>query len=427
MGKEKRMKKFLAIIFSLVLAVGLFAAPVTITVLSSGYGAWPDGTDGWKVATAMLHKDFPDVKVDLLQMNLASGSSLSMDAMLAAGTPPNIMFDNMVRASKYMVPEFALDLNKYIRDIGYYDKNILAEYTRNGALLGLPIPAHTQGMCINTDIMKEIGYTVKWDWTTDDYLKMCDLVKQKYKGKKFGTMLFAANQSGDYLLHNWFEAFGAHYYLNQDYDNATIAKTGGAKTYEFYQTLVKNGYVPPNASTLNDDDYCLEWSKGNIAAIGFFDPWTYTYIKSAVDQKLIDKPFNYAFVPFPRGPGVAKVPGYSMTGAYVVYKSKNEELNKLSARLVEYLNGSYYQSFTSFWSGTIPNRSDATPPIGNINVEATMRIARENGIYDCGITDPRFTERRALQYPILQKVLNLSITPEAAIKEYEAKLTAVKR
>ena len=58
---------------------------------------------------------------------------------------------------------------------------------------------------------------------------MAELVKQKYNGKKFATGMFAANQSGDYLLNNWFASFGVSFYKNGDYNNPVMASTGGAK------------------------------------------------------------------------------------------------------------------------------------------------------------------------------------------------------
>ena len=42
----------------------------------------------------------------------------------------------------------------------------------NGKQLGLPMTGSAQGMAINLDIMKEIGYTVPDNWTIDDFLKM---------------------------------------------------------------------------------------------------------------------------------------------------------------------------------------------------------------------------------------------------------------
>ncbi len=119
-------------------------------------------------------------------------------------------------------------------------------------------------------MMKEIGYTVPDNWTIDDFLKMAELVKQKYNGKKWATGMFAANQSGDYYINNWFASFGANWYNNKNYDKAVVADNGGAKVYEFYQTLVKNGYVPPNCATLNDDDYVEEFPKLNDPNLQWF-------------------------------------------------------------------------------------------------------------------------------------------------------------
>jgi ABC-type glycerol-3-phosphate transport system substrate-binding protein len=238
-------------------------------------------------------------------------------------------------------------------------------------------------------------------------------------------MLFAANQSGDYLLHNWFEAFGAHYYVNGDYDNSVIAKTGGAKAYTFYQTLIKNGYVPANAATLNDDDYMLQWLSGNLAATTFFPNWTAMYQKMGIDQGINLKPFKFAFVPFPRGIGVKGVPTYVNAGAYVVWNSPNKKINEIAARFVEYANGPAAQSLSAKYEATVPNRIDAIPST-DASVKATSKIVSENGIYDAGLTDPRFTERRSTQFPVLQKLFTFKVTPEQAIMEYEKVLSSIK-
>ena len=47
------------------------------------------------------------------------------------------------------------------------------------------------------------------------------------------------------------------------------------------------------------------------------------------------------------------------------------------------------------------------------------------GIMDVGLTTPQFAGRRPLHFPILQKVLRLEVTPEEAIREYEAALNSV--
>ena len=409
---------FLGIIFSSI----LFAQ--TITVLTNAVTVH-DGKTIYTIAEDMLKKDFPNVKVQYQIIDVTAGSTMTMDAQLAAGTPPNVYLDSSVRAGKYMDVNYALDLSKYIRDLSKYNKGALDQYYRSGKLLGLPQYGGAQGICVNLDIMKDIGFTVKWDWTIDDFMKMAQLVKDKYQGKKFATMLFAKDQSGDYLLHNWFEAFGAHYYVNNDYNNAVIAKTGGAKAYAFYQKLIKNGYVPANAATLNDDDYCLQWLSGNLAATTFFPNWTAGYIKTGIDQGIIAKAFNFTFVPFPRASGVTKVPTYINNGVYVVYNSPDKKINEIAARFVEYANGLAAQDLVVKYESCVSNRSDV-PASVDPRVAEISKIVAQNGVYDAGLTDPRFTERRSLQFPILQKLFNFQISPEDAIKEYEAKLSAIK-
>ena len=62
----------------------------------------------------------------------------------------------------------------------------------------------------------------------------------------------------------------------------------------------------------------------------------------------------------------------------------------------------------------------------DIHLQQVAKIVQENGIFDFGLSDRRFTERRALQYPILQQVLMLKTTPEAAIKKFQDALNSVK-
>ena len=415
------MKKFFAMLLMFSMVFSIFAdPPVTIRILQSGNKESP----AYTIALEMVKKDFPHATFIFNKIDRSDGSTLTMDAQIAAGMAPNIYIDTMVRASKYMVPEFALPLDDYIRDLPKYNPGVLTQYRRNGKLLALPMPGAAQAMLINLDIMKEIGFSVPDNWTVNDFLRMAEMVKVHYKGKKWATGMFAANQSGDYLLHNWFAAFGAEYYKNQNYDRSVIADTGGVKAYEFFQTLVKNGYVPPNAASLNDDDYCAQWMVGDLAATAFFPNWINIYLKTAMDQGLLAKPFEYKFVPFPRGPGVSKVPTYYSNAAMIVHKT-GTYADTVAARFAEYNNSPIIQGMTAKTDSIIPNREDSTYwPTDKYTLQV-MAIVNTNGIYDAGLTDPRFTERRALQFPILQQVLNFTMKPLDAIKLYQEKLSAV--
>ena len=426
------MRKMFMILLVLLMSVSFAFAngaeemPNELVVLHSGDTTFSDGSTLFGRSTEMLKKDFPDITIKWNKIDLSDGSTLTMDAMLAANTAPNIYIDTMVRASKYMVPEFAVPLDPLVRDLNKYQEGVLDSYRSGGSLMALPVPGDAQAMLINLDLMEEIGYKVQPDWTIKDFLEMAELVKAKYNGKKFATGMFAANQSGDYLMNAWFASFGVKFYNAGNYDAAVIADTGGAKVYEFFQQLMKSGYIPFNSASLTDDDYCAQWMVGDIAATAFFPSWTKPYFDTALSQKLIDAPFKYTFVPFPRAPGVTKVPTYYSNGAMIVHAT-GTPIDKVSARLIEYINSPSLQGMLAINKNVIPNRIDVKESPNDARVQEVVAIVNTNGLQDVGLTDPRFTERRALQFPILQQVLTFKMSPDAAIQLYQKKLSSVER
>lgn len=419
------MKRVFIAVLCILVATAAFSQTITVlTEPETKFDASTGIPSYHAYVEALLKKDYPNVKVKWLTLDLSDGSTLTMDALLAAGTPPNVYVDSMVRASKYLVPEYALPLDNYIRDLNQYYPASLEMFKVNGKQLGLPMTGSAQGMAINLDIMKEIGYTVPDNWTIDDFLKMAELVKKKYNGKKWATGMFAANQSGDYFINNWFASFGANWYNNKNYDKAVVADNGGAKVYEFYQILVKNGYVPPNCATMNDDEYIEQWALGNLAASAFFPHLCKPFFDSVIKQGLIDKPFNYKFVLFPRAKGVTKVGTYANYYAIIVHKTGKPE-DVIAARLAEYLNNPVTGNIFAEM-GNVIDRKDVKPNTSDVHIQQVAKIVQENGIFDFGLSDRRFAERRAMQYPILQQVLMLKITPEAAIKKFQDALNSVK-
>jgi len=417
------MKK--AIVLAMLLMAGIAVFGQTLTVLSVGPTKIGNTTD-FAYAEEQLKKDFPNVKVKVLQIDLSDGSSLTMDAMLAAGNVPNIYYDSMVRASKYMVDGFALPLNGIFKDLDKWDATTLKMYTKNGNVLGLPGLGSAQGMCINLDIMDEIGYKVPDNWTVDDFLKMAELVKQKYKGKKWATGMFAANQSGDYLINGWYATFGVKWYENGDYDTALVAKNGGEKVYAFYQTLVKNEYVPPNAATLCDDDYVMQWASGQLAATAFFPNWMASYWESAIKQGIITKPFRVKYVPFPRATGVDKVPTYFNGNVAVIHKT-GTDIDKVAVKFLEYLYSPKVFETATKEIGVYSARTDVATKPQLAETQQVIDIIAKNGLQDVGLTDSRFVERRAMQFPILQQVLTFKLTPKEAIEKFEKALSSVKK
>jgi len=409
------MKRLFVVMLVIIVAGFAFGAgehetPKEITVLHSPLGAF----DYIEYATEKLQEDFPDVEVITMQADMSDGSTLTMDAQLAAGTPPNVYVDFIGRTSKYLVPEYALPLDEYIRDLDAYLPSALESYRTDGKLLGLPQPGGAQGMAVNMDIMREIGFEPSFDWKLEDFIEMAELVKAKYGGEKWATGMFAANQSGDYIINNWFPVFGAEWFAD-GYGYTTIAKTGGAKTYEFFQMLMENGYIPRDSASMNDSESYMQFGSGDIAAMGFFPGWVEVYQTSAISQGTLDTPFDVHFYPFPNGAST-----YISNSAIVVHETGTEQ-DVWAARFAEYVNDAYSQSEQSR-AHVIPNRDDAEMLSDSEYVQQTADIVVQNGLMDVGLTQPFFARIRPQHFPVLQKVLNLEVTPEEAIAEYARRI-----
>jgi len=297
------MRRFLFVLLAVGIATVGFATPTveeTVTEITVLTTATYDTNEQFRYAVDKFHEDYPDVAVRTLALDLSTGSAMTMDALHEADLRPNIYWDHPSRVSKYMIPGYALPLDDAIRGLDQYNDGILDPYRHDGVLYGIPEAGQANGMAINLDIMEEIGYTVPENWTVDDFLEMCELVKQFYGGEKWGTFMYAKTMSGDYMINTWWGAFGAKMFAPGDYSHTTIRETGGAKVHEFYQLLASNGYIPPGAATLADGESFGMWGEGKFAAVPFFPGWVETYQKIGVDRGF--EKFDLTFVEFRRRP-----------------------------------------------------------------------------------------------------------------------------
>lgn len=416
------MRKIFLIVMILVLSLSAFGSgkqdkPVEISVLMAGNPEYSNGKTMFGIAVEKLKVDYPDVTVNMNIVDLSDGSTLTIDAMLAAGTPPNVYMDFIGRTGKYMVPEYALPLNDYVSDLDAYMPGMIDPLKTDGKVLGLPTPGGVYAMCINLDLLDEVGYKLPAveDWTIDEFLKMCEMVKAGTNGEKYGTGMFAANQSGDYLINNWFASFGCEYYRD-GYDHTTIKETGGKKVYELFQLLNEKGYIPKNSGVLADDDYVKYWYRGELAATGFFEGWTQVYFDAGATEGF--QKFNYTFYPFPKAEGVDKVPAYFINHTVVVYNSEDEKVNEVAAKFAEYVNGVEIQELASE-ANVCMTRTDGTSRALSPMIPVISKIGEDNGIFDVGLSQSFYARVRPKHFPILQKVLNGEYTPEEAITEYE--------
>jgi len=96
----------------------------------------------------------------------------------------------------------------------------------------------------------------------------------------------------------------------------------------------------------------------------------------------------------------------------------------MAAKFAELLNSKEAQELITGFNGTLSTRKDVAGSTNEWSAQITKIIA-DNGLQDVGITDSRFTERRAQQFPILQKVLMGTMTPEQGAAAFRTALNKV--
>jgi ABC-type glycerol-3-phosphate transport system substrate-binding protein len=415
------MKKLL-IGFFVLIAIMAFAEgqkePETATIVLLVSGDSPET----QTAIVDFKLENPSIEVEMKVVDLSDGSTLTMDAMIAAGTAPNVYTDYMGRVSKYIVPEFALDLKAYLTDLDDFKPGVLQPVTRGNAILALPMPGGAQGMSLNLTMLDGIGEGVPTvqAWDIKKFLGLAE----KVPDGAFVTGMFAANQSGDYLYMNWLSSFGATVYSN-GYDKTSINSPAGLQTFEFWKMLYDNGYIEKESPILSDDDYAASWAKGKYLATAFFPGWATHYHKTAIDQGMIKEAHKYGFIRFPAAPGVKRVPAATSFPGLVVQKVEDENINKLSARLAWHLNNGKAQEAMIKRSQVYGNRKSVTAVVDDPYWRQIAEIVDRNGTLDLGLTTQTFSAVRTQMFPRLQALWTGKETPAAALQTYETEVNKI--
>lgn len=421
------MKRILLILIALCFVLPAFG--LEITYLSAGQTIYVQPTNGYKVVDDKIIADFqkshPGVTVKELLVDLSTGSTMTMDAMIAAGIAPDVYSDTGVRSGKYAVPEYALDLVPYLtkKDLSDIVPSLLAYGKKGDKILALPVAFWAQGFAVNLDMLASVGYTLPKSWTTDDFLALSEKLKA---AGKYSTILFAKNQSSDSWWMNWFGTFGAAVFTGGDYSHTTINTPKALAALNYLKTLVDKGYVPPGPAEV-DDDMALEmWAKAQAAALVMQSGHAPPSIKSAVDQKLLDKAFTYKFVELPHAPGITHTPTTAGPSLIVVHKSNDPVRNKAAFDLARAFSSGEFMVEGAKRPGifpaiiSIPNT--APNDFGGVQIQAIVKTA---GVMDVGFALPQFSEIRAQMFPLMQEFYADRMTAQQVLDSYEAKVNGI--
>jgi ABC-type glycerol-3-phosphate transport system substrate-binding protein len=374
----------------------------------------------YEMAIALFEYRHPDITVRNLGLDITTGETITMDALVAAGKAPDMYVDFAGRAAKYKVVEYAQELTidesvfvPYLLDWGRIDGN------HDGKLYGVPLPLPGQAMVLNMDLLDAIGYKVPDRWTITDFTEMAMYVKA---AGFFPTVLFAANPSGDYIWVSWFGSFGAQFY-NADYTRCTLDTPEGLAAFQWLDTLARE-YAPAGPQTITDDDALAIWQTGRVAAFPIRPSWIPGYMDSAVKSGIIDKPFRTLMVEMPRGPGVDGVPTIGAGNMIVVRKQTDKKKLALINEFVEIIASTEIQAVIANSEGFPTNLGVKSIP--NTQGESVVqRVAAEYGWMDVGYAQPWYYEVRSLLPQILREMYAGNITAAQARDQFVAGTNAI--
>ena len=357
------------------------------------------------------------IEVEVIEADISTGSTITIDTMIAAGEAPDIYMDYLARTGKFIDPAYAIALDDYV-DMSAFSESMMGQFKRNGKYHAIMRPTGAQGMFVNLDVLAEAGISesdIPEDWTVADFVAMARELK---KIGKYATILFAANQSGDYFYMNYFASFGAQLY-SEGYTESTADSPEGLATLQFLNMLVEEGYAPRESAVYTDDDYLRELGMGNCAVGGLFIGHL-NVLSSMVEQGAIDAMPNYKFISFPNGAAAC-----SMPHAVVGHDSGDDFRNEMVATLMTYIESKESQEHHVVNYGTYSPRTDVTAEPDSEDWQAIKKIVEQNGLYDLGLAHPAFGEIRKQMFPLLQEMYAGKLSPEDAIKMYDENVTAI--
>jgi len=426
------MKRTLFVL--LLLVAGALAWSATeLVVLTNGITGWLPQEDfrGFQGIREKLAVDFekahPGVKVTILYRDVKQGS-LTADALMAAGTPPDLWMDAAGYFKKYMNADYALPLEKYV-DLSKYHDYLLKPYAKDGHQWALPYANVLGGFAVNTTMLAEVGYKLPEDiakWTTDEFLAL----GAKLKAKKLPlSMVMFKGGMNDWTFY-FLRAFGAEMYdsAKKDYSRVTINSAKAVAGLDYLKKFMGLGYGYPNPVEQNADAGVELFTTGKVASCAMQDGHCAYWIPEQVKTGKLKSQFSVTFTEFPHSAAVAHVPGYGYQSIMVAHKNKDEAKNKLIGELAALFSGREHTWYNSGVACGFSCLKDYEPSIGwaatSMHTDLS-KLAQNVGLLPVDDVGDKGEEVSRLWATVTEQWIRGKVTTKAMLADFEKKANAI--
>ena len=245
----------------------------------AGYDPDKEGMRTWQANLFM--QENPGIKLTTIVRDVSQGS-MTLDSMLAAGKPPDIIHDAAWLTWKYLNADYAIALDEYM-DLSRFQDNLVETYSRDGHCYALVHNNITIGLSINLDMLEKIGMTLPPvpEWDTDAY----DAIAAKLKSAlDIPATAVICNKGIGAWEQMWLHNAGGKLFTGGDHSKVTLNTPEYVWSLKYWKSLDDRGYSIGIPAENIDDTGIETFAAGQIFSCtlqtGHVDGWVPQMIAS---------------------------------------------------------------------------------------------------------------------------------------------------
>lgn len=363
---------------------------------------------------------YPDIKIKFEGIPTRSIVEKVMLAV-AADDLPNIVFDYNGRLCKWKFEGVTLPLQDTLTEEEKADfvPGMLEMHTIDGDLFMYPAIYGPLGYALNKTLLDEAGISLPGSSFT---LEKWEEIAEKVSNPPdiYAGIFHANGRGGDYWMLQYFQAFGAKQYEDQDYTHTTLNSEAGVKALEWMLKVRDRGWVPPGVAAITSSIAAEYKIGGKIAMFGAGPAWSQKpWWENLVEQARAPRIHEVVMSEIPHFKEVS-LPGWFVgTDGMAVFKEKDPDVLAAAFKLAKFVFEPDITSLISKYYNMIPCRQSIDVPL--IHVPAYQRCVQlmaELGVADQGINSPFYVEVRDLRYPEFQAAFMGKKTPQEALDDF---------
>lgn len=461
------MKKFIAILLTLVLLMGFFSSctPTQEPQEPQNPQEGDDGKDNQKddgkddegQLTAeltlwtlpMVPEDFdillqdtvladlketqPGIKVNVELLTWEGGPE-KLQIALGTGATPDMYLDGTARTAALPSKGVCVDVSDVIAE---YKDRLLPSLLSIGQLDGknylFPATAMAGSYLVyNKDLAKELGsYDLLPEdgvsWTMDDLYAFLQKSTDKSRGI-YGTALYAGSATNDIMYYSTMLSNGGSL-LSEDKTKSNANCAENVEVVEFLKKIVDDGLAAPGAATLKSEDALPLFYNSQITMV-YAASIYYNSIKRMVDDGQLEEAFETGLVMFPSPDGKPVAASWG-ANCFAIFENEGDANKHAAAKEVlrAYADCDNITINTCQQGSYLPAFNDVEVDYGNPDLQAlsdqVIEWGATYGDSSFGILEGYWLEIRNSFYPELQGVFSGKKSAQDAMDTFSASIDAI--